>query len=204
MIILSDDEIVNISKYKFILTILNILFLFEYQILRCTCWELHFCYLCWNYQMAKVFGYLCNNDIFNNMFSIQWLLIHSIIWIFLQFCVVLSISLISFKNFMFIQKCYIHSKSYFHSKILYSFNNFSVRIYRHGRTVRWSQDFNQKNSKKAAHVSCRVYTKTRNKTKWVGTTWNQLEQAETTWRTRWNQLERDRLSNELTQKTRNL
>ena len=31
----SDDEIVNISKYKFILTILHILFLFEYQIPRC-------------------------------------------------------------------------------------------------------------------------------------------------------------------------
>ena len=30
----SNDEIVNISKYKFILTILNILFLYEYQIPR--------------------------------------------------------------------------------------------------------------------------------------------------------------------------
>ena len=30
----SNDEIVSISKYKFILTILNILFLYEYQIPR--------------------------------------------------------------------------------------------------------------------------------------------------------------------------
>ena len=38
----SDDKIVNISKYKFISTILHVLFLLEYQIPRCTCSELHF------------------------------------------------------------------------------------------------------------------------------------------------------------------
>ena len=51
----SDDEIVNISKYKFILTILLILFLFEYEIPRCTYSESHFYYLYWSYQMIKVF-----------------------------------------------------------------------------------------------------------------------------------------------------
>ena len=34
-ILYPDDEIVNISKDKFILTILHILFLFEYQIPKC-------------------------------------------------------------------------------------------------------------------------------------------------------------------------
>ena len=50
-----DNEIKNISKYKFILTNLYTLFLFEYQIPKCTCSEPHFHYFCWSCQMAKVF-----------------------------------------------------------------------------------------------------------------------------------------------------
>ena len=38
-----------------------------------------------------------------------------------------------------------------------------------------------KNRRKAAHVSCSVHTKTENKLKGVGTSWNQLEQTGTTW-----------------------
>ena len=38
-----------------------------------------------------------------------------------------------------------------------------------------------KNRRKTAHVSYRVHTKTTDNLKWVGTSWNQLEQGRTTW-----------------------
>ena len=41
-----------------------------------------------------------------------------------------------FQKLFFIHYSYIHSKTYFHLKTLFSFNNFSVCIYRHGRTVK--------------------------------------------------------------------
>ena len=40
----------------------------------------------------------------------------------------------SFKIFSFIQKCYVHSRTYYHSKTLFSFNNLSVCINRYDTT----------------------------------------------------------------------
>ena len=109
----------------------------------------------------------------------------------------------SFKNVIFIKKLTFIQKLYSHS-ITFQFVYTGMEEQSRDRII-----LTDNNRRKAAHVSCSVHTKTRNKLKYVETTWNQLEQARTTLNeleppgTRWNHLERDRLSKELTEKTRN-
>ena len=85
--------------------------------------------------LYPIAGCLCNNDVF-----LQLQLIHSIVQIFVQICFVLSISIITFKNIILIQKLQFHFKNLiFIQKLMFIeklfINNFSVCICRHDRTV---------------------------------------------------------------------
>ena len=157
--------------------------------------------------LYSITGYSRTGCLYNNNIFIQHVFYSIVINSFynLHFPSVLC-CFINFNNFM--------QKSHIHSKILVSFKNviyiqkiiFLQRLYIHS-TFQFvytgmegeSTDCmisTYKNRRKATYLSCSLYTKTRNKLKWVEL-YNQLEQAGTIWNelellgTRWNCLEQN-------------
>ena len=60
------------------------------------------------------------------------------------------------QTFIFSFKNLIHSKIHFHSKTLFSVNEFYVHTCRHGRAVTCRMISTKKNMRIAVHVSCRL------------------------------------------------
>ena len=70
--------------------------------------------------LYPIAGCLCNNDVF-----LQLQVIHFIVQIFVQICFVLSISIITFKNIILIQKLQFHFKNLIFIQKLIFIENFS-------------------------------------------------------------------------------